>query len=195
MGMQSSCQGTVVRPVSCLKGSREAGPGAGVADITQKSQMAPLPRLGNAPPPPRPGLTGVTREARESVQEARSAPSYVMHALQPGTRGVYRRTDTRNQQDLREDSPAERHQLRQGSCCLMTKAKGKQSRDAGGAQSVERPTSARVRISPSVSSSPGSGSVLMARSLEPASDSVSPSLCPSPTCALSLSPSLSLKNK
>ena len=55
------------------------------------------------------------------------------------------------------------------------------------AQSVERPASAQVMISQSVSSSPASGSVLTARSLEPASDSVSPSLCPSPTHALSLS--------
>ena len=39
-----------------------------------------------------------------------------------------------------------------------------------------RPTSAQVVISRSVSSSPASGSVLTAQSLEPASDSVSPSL-------------------
>ena len=46
------------------------------------------------------------------------------------------------------------------------------------AQSVEleRLTSAQVMISRSVSSSPASGSVLMAQSLEPAPDSVSPSL-------------------
>ena len=44
------------------------------------------------------------------------------------------------------------------------------------AQSVERPTSAQVMISQSVSSTPASGSVLMAQSLEPACDSVSPSL-------------------
>ena len=44
----------------------------------------------------------------------------------------------------------------------------------------------RLRISWFVSLSPMSGSVLTARSLEPASDSVSFSLCPSPTCALSL---------
>uniref|UniRef100_A0A8C8YF99 Rho family-interacting cell polarization regulator 2 n=1 Tax=Panthera leo TaxID=9689 RepID=A0A8C8YF99_PANLE len=41
---------------------------------------------------------------------------------------------------------------------------------------VERPTSAQVMISQSVSSSPASGSVLTAQSLEPASDSGSPSL-------------------
>ena len=40
-----------------------------------------------------------------------------------------------------------------------------------------------------------SGSVLIAKSLEPASDSVSPSLCLSPTRLLSLSLSLSLKKK
>ena len=44
------------------------------------------------------------------------------------------------------------------------------------AQLVERPTSAQVTISRSVSSSPTSGSGLIAQSLEPASDSVSPSL-------------------
>ena len=44
------------------------------------------------------------------------------------------------------------------------------------APSVERPTSAQVMISQLVSSSPGSGSVLAARSLQPASDSVPPSL-------------------
>ena len=56
------------------------------------------------------------------------------------------------------------------------------------APSAGRPTSAQVMISWSVSSSPASGSVLTAQSLEPASDSVSPSLSvPSPTDALSLS--------
>ena len=44
------------------------------------------------------------------------------------------------------------------------------------AQSVERPTSAQVMISQLLTLSPVSGSVLTARSLEPASDSVSPSL-------------------
>ena len=44
------------------------------------------------------------------------------------------------------------------------------------AQSVGHPTSAQVMISRSVSSSPTSGSVLTAQSLEPVSDSVSPSL-------------------
>ena len=44
------------------------------------------------------------------------------------------------------------------------------------ALSVTRPTSAQVMISRFVSSSPESGSVLTAQSLEPASDSVSPSL-------------------
>ena len=50
------------------------------------------------------------------------------------------------------------------------------NRGAWVAQSVERPTLAQVVISQLVSSSPASGSVLTARSLEPASDSVSPSL-------------------
>ena len=50
------------------------------------------------------------------------------------------------------------------------------SRGAWVAQSVKRPTSAQVMISQSVCSSPTSGSVLTAQSLEPVSDSVSPSL-------------------
>ena len=62
-----------------------------------------------------------------------------------------------------------------------------QSQGSWVAQSVERPTSAQVVISPAVSSSPVSGSVLTAQSLEPVSDSVSPSLWPSPVHALSLS--------
>ena len=55
------------------------------------------------------------------------------------------------------------------------------------AQSVERLTSAQVMISQSVSLSPTLGSVLTARSLEPASDSVSPSLSAPSLLALSLS--------
>ena len=47
------------------------------------------------------------------------------------------------------------------------------------AQSVGRPTSAQVMISQFMGSSPASGSVLTAQSLEPASDSVSGSLCSS----------------
>ena len=53
------------------------------------------------------------------------------------------------------------------------------------AQSVKHPTLAQVMISRSVSSSPASGSVLTAQSLETVSDSVSPSLWPSPVHAVS----------
>ena len=60
-------------------------------------------------------------------------------------------------------------------------------RGAWVAQSVKWPTLAQVMISWSVSSSPASGSVLTAQSLGPVSDSVSPSLWPSPVHALSLS--------
>ena len=62
------------------------------------------------------------------------------------------------------------------------------------AQSVERPTSAPVMILWFTSSSPASGSVLTAQSLEPVLDSVSPSLALSapPLLALCLSLSLSL---
>ena len=66
-------------------------------------------------------------------------------------------------------------------------------RGAWVAQVVEYLTSAQVMISHSVSSSPMSGSVLTAQSLETASDSVSPSLYTCLTCTL-LSLSLSLKN-
>ena len=56
------------------------------------------------------------------------------------------------------------------------------------AQSVERPISAQVMISQFVSSIPALGSVLIAGSLEPASESVSPSLsAPPPLNALCLS--------
>ena len=61
------------------------------------------------------------------------------------------------------------------------------------AQSVERLTSAQVRILQFMGSSPALGSVLTAWGLEPASDSVSLSLCPS--LAHTLSVYLSLKNK
>ena len=61
------------------------------------------------------------------------------------------------------------------------------------AQSVKCPTLAQVMISRFMGSSSASGCVLTARRLEPASDSVSPSLsAPPPACALSLSLSLSL---
>ena len=60
-------------------------------------------------------------------------------------------------------------------------------------QSVKCLTWAHVIISQSVSSSPAMGSVLAAQSLEPASDSVSPSLSAPPLLMLCLS--LCLKNK
>ena len=64
-----------------------------------------------------------------------------------------------------------------------------QKRGTWVAQSVEHPSWAQVTISQSVSSSPTSGSVLRPQSLEPVSDSVSLSLCLSPTHALSLNAS------
>ena len=71
------------------------------------------------------------------------------------------------------------------------------ARGAWVAQWVERPTSAQVMMSRSVGSSPASGSVLTARTLEPALDSVSLPLSASPllVLCLSVSLSLSLKNK
>ena len=61
------------------------------------------------------------------------------------------------------------------------------------AQLVKHPTLTQVMISRFVSSSPASGSVLTAQSLEPALDSVSPSLSAPPLLVLCLS--LSLKNE
>ena len=65
------------------------------------------------------------------------------------------------------------------------------------AQLVKCPTSAQVMISWFMGSSPISGSVLTAQSLEPASDSVSVSLPLPHSCllVLVLSLFLSLKNK
>ena len=63
--------------------------------------------------------------------------------------------------------------------------------DAWVAQLVKLLASAQVTISQCMGSSPVSGSVLIAQNLEPASDSVSPSLSAPPLLALSLS----LKNK
>ena len=60
------------------------------------------------------------------------------------------------------------------------------------AQLVECLTLAQVMISWFVGSSPASGSVLTAQSLEPASDAMSPSLSPLPPLTLCLSLSLSL---
>ena len=62
-------------------------------------------------------------------------------------------------------------------------------------QSIKRPTSAQVMILRFMSSSPALGSALTAQSLEPASDSVSPSLFAPPPLVLCLSMFLSLKNK
>ena len=67
-------------------------------------------------------------------------------------------------------------------------------RGAWVAQSVKHLTSAQVMISWFVGSSPASGSVLTARSLEPASDSVSPSLSAPPLLMLCLSVSKINKN-
>ena len=74
------------------------------------------------------------------------------------------------------------------------RVKKKEGRGTWGALSVKCLNSAQVMISRSVSLSPASGCVLTARSLEPASDSVPPSLSAPPPLVLSLSLSLSLKN-
>ena len=66
---------------------------------------------------------------------------------------------------------------------------------AGVTQFVKYSTSAQVMISGFVGSSPALDSVLTAQSLEPASESVSPSLSAPPPLTLSLSLSLSKINK
>ena len=63
------------------------------------------------------------------------------------------------------------------------------------AQSVERPIWAQAMISQFVGSSPASGSVLTAQSLEPASESVSPSLSAPPPLMLCLSQEQTLKKQ
>ena len=63
------------------------------------------------------------------------------------------------------------------------------------AQSVQRLTSAQVMISRFVGSSPVSGSVLTAQSLEPALVSVSPSLSAPPPLTLCLSQKVNIKKK
>ena len=72
----------------------------------------------------------------------------------------------------------------QSASSLFKKCK---TRGAWVVQSFEKPTSAQVMISGFVSSSPASGSVLTARSLEPASDSVSLYLSAPPLLMLCLS--------
>ena len=69
----------------------------------------------------------------------------------------------------------------------------KQTNIAWVAQSVQRPTLAQVMIPQFVGSSPASGSVLTARSLEPTWDSGSPSISAPPPLVLCVSLSLSQK--
>ena len=73
------------------------------------------------------------------------------------------------------------------SSCLQCSLQKSSKWGAWVAQSVKPPTSAQVMISRSMSSNPTSGSVLTAQSLEPVSDSVSPSLSDPPPFMLCLS--------
>ena len=76
--------------------------------------------------------------------------------------------------------------------CAHVCVKFKNARGAWVAQSVKLPTLAQVMITGFVNSSPALASVLTARSPEPASDPVSPSLSAPPPLMLCLSVSLSL---
>ena len=76
----------------------------------------------------------------------------------------------------------EKHYFRQ----VMVKVNIGSSRGTWVAQSVGQPTTAQVTISQSVGSSPASGSVLTAQSLEPGSNSVSLSLSLPLPCLLSV---------
>ena len=75
----------------------------------------------------------------------------------------------------------------------MLKKKKKKRSGAWVAQSVKRPALAQGMVSWFVSSSPGAGSVLIAQSVEPASDSVSPPLSAPPLLAICVC--LSIINK
>ena len=79
-------------------------------------------------------------------------------------------------------------------CQLYLNKTGKKIKKWGAcvAQLVKRPTSVQVMISRFMSSNPMLDSVLAAQSLEPASDSVSLSLCPFPACTLSLSQKINI---
>ena len=86
-------------------------------------------------------------------------------------------------------SPQNRYRESRPSCgCFIAYKEYKEYLFRGSwvAQSVKQPTSAQVMISPLVSLSPASGSVLTAQSLETASDSVSPPLSAPPPLVLSL---------
>ena len=80
----------------------------------------------------------------------------------------------------------------QSLCTFSLKTSGFQG--TWGAQSVKSPTSAQVTISLFPSSSPSLGSVLTAQSLEPALESVSPSLSAPPLLSLLLARSLENKH-
>ena len=96
-----------------------------------------------------------------------------------------------SEQDKREPfGPRRRRSLLEA---VITILKMTISRGAWVAQSVKRPTSVQVMTSQFVNSSPASGSVLTAQSLEPALDSLSPSLSAPPPLMPCLS--LSVKNK
>ena len=95
-------------------------------------------------------------------------------------------TKTRQGRPLQHGGLGNGHQIHSATKDLYLVSEGGHAGGAWVAQSVQCPTSAQVMISRFMSSSPLSGSVLTAQSLDPASDPVSPSLSASPPPMLSL---------
>ena len=107
---------------------------------------------------------------KQALQGSRADPPEGHSASPPPGRGDRRGTAG---EDVAEQKPLPRTEQGGSAKALLAK---EYFGGAWVAQSVKRPTSAQVTISRSGSSSPVSGSGLMAQSLEPASHSVSPSL-------------------
>ena len=105
------------------------------------------------------------RRASPSAQPTSSPASQLRQPIDRSPNSL--RLTQHGQRDKQADKPDDG---------ILSGKKELSHRGAWGAQSVEHPTSAQLMISRFVSSSPASGSVPTARSPEPASDSVSPSL-------------------
>ena len=139
-----------------------------------------------------------SRTGRISLRQSCPTPTQAEFCLRSVNR--YGRTNRERLNDTPRQMAAASHESLFLSSFVVTETrfsvgqtatKLQEYRGAWVAQWVERPTSAQVMISRFVGSSPASGSVLTAPSLEPASDSGSPSLSAPPLLTLCLS----LKNE